>query len=86
VQIYPLNLWAGRILRDDKRGTISVNTPEILSRLNIDTKHWLYLAKDFESPFTSLVGCANQVKKACHELGKSWSQGINNCIEFFPET
>ena len=78
--------WTGRILRDDKRGTIPSDTPEILTRLNIETKHWLYLTKDFESPFTSLVGCAHNVKKACEELGKNWSQGVNRCAELFPET
>lgn len=76
--------WTGRILRNDKRGAIPVDTPEILSRLNIDTKHWIYLSKDFESPFTSLVGCVHQVKKACKELGKQWSHGINKCAELFP--
>ena len=78
--------WTGRILRDDKRGAIASDTPEILSRLNIETKHWIYLSKDFESPFTSLVGCAHQVRKACKELGKNWSHGINKCAELFPET
>ncbi len=104
--------WTGRILRDDKRGAIASETPEILTRLNIETKHWIYLTKDFinavpgiypsgqlhssavpngsrpfgESPFTSLVGCAHQVRKACRELGKSWSQGVNKCAELFPET
>ncbi|MBL1277810.1 MAG: transposase, partial [Ectothiorhodospiraceae bacterium] len=37
--------WTGRILRDDKRGAIPENTPPILGRLNIETKHWLYLTK-----------------------------------------
>jgi len=78
--------WTGRILRDDKRGSIPVNSPEILSRLNIESKHWIYLANHFESPFKSLVGCAHQVRNACEQLGKSWSQGIKKCAELFPET
>ncbi len=78
--------WTGRILRDDKRGAIPSDTPEIVTRLNIETKHWLYLTKDFESPFTSLVGCAHQVRKAFEELGKKWSQGVRKCAELFPET
>ncbi len=48
--------WTGRILRDDKKGSIPKNTPEILIRLNIDSKHWIYLTRDFESPFKTLVG------------------------------
>jgi len=35
--------WTGRILREDKRGAIPENTPPILNRLNIESKHWLYL-------------------------------------------
>jgi hypothetical protein len=36
--------WTGRIIRDDKRGAIQENTPDILTRLNIDTKNWLQSA------------------------------------------
>jgi hypothetical protein len=86
VQIYPLNLWTGRTLRDDKRGHISENATEILTRLNIDPKHWLYLSKDFESPFKSLVGSTYQIKQACEQMGKRWVHGIRRCSEVFPET
>ena len=78
--------WTGRILRDDNKGAIPVHTPEILSRLNIDTKHWVYLTQDFESPFKSLVGCAHQVRLACEQLGKCWVHGLKRCAEVFPET
>ncbi|MFT5665718.1 MAG: hypothetical protein ACI9JR_003127 [Gammaproteobacteria bacterium] len=77
--------WTGRILRDDKRGAIPANLPAILVRLNINPKHWTYLAKDFESPFKSLVGSVHHVKQACEQLGKRWVQGIRHCREYFPE-
>ncbi len=77
--------WTGRILRDDKRGAIPANLPAILVRLNIYPKHWTYLAKDFESPFKSLVGSVHNVKQACEQLGKCWVQGIRHCREYFPE-
>ena len=78
--------WTGRILRDDKRGAIPADTPEILSRLNIDVKHWIYLTRDFESPFKSLVGCAHQVRQACEQLGKCWVHGLRRCAEVFPDS
>jgi hypothetical protein len=78
--------WTGRILREDKKGAIPANTPGILNRLNIDSKHWIYLTKDFESPFKTLVGCAHNVRQACEQLGKSWVHGIKQCSEVFPET
>jgi REP element-mobilizing transposase RayT len=78
--------WTGRILRNDKKGAIPANTPEILSRLNIDSKHWVYLTQDFESPFKSLVGCAHQVRQACEQLGKCWVHGLKRCAEVFPDS
>jgi hypothetical protein len=32
--------WTGRIIREDKRGTIPQNRPPILERLQIDPRHW----------------------------------------------
>jgi len=78
--------WTGRILRDDKKGAIPANTPEILGRLHIDAKHWIYLTRDFESPFKSLVGCAHQVRHACEQLGKCWVHGLKRCAEVFPDS
>jgi hypothetical protein len=64
--------WTGRILIDGKRGAIPANLPTILIRLSINPKHWTYLAKDFESPFKSLVGSVHNVKQACDQLGNHW--------------
>jgi REP element-mobilizing transposase RayT len=60
--------WTGRIIREDKRGAISDKTPPILDRLNIDVRHWLFLATKFESQFKTLVGTACSVKHACEVL------------------
>lgn len=78
--------WTGRILRDDKRGSIPEDFPDILTRLNIDPKHWIYLTQDFESPFKSLVGSAYRIKQACQQMGKRWVHGIRRCSEVFPDT
>jgi hypothetical protein len=78
--------WTGRILRDDKRGSIPEEIPEILERLNIDPSHWVHLTKDFESPFKSLVGSAYRIKQACQQMGKCWVHGIRRCSEVFPDT
>jgi REP element-mobilizing transposase RayT len=75
--------WTGRILREDKRGAIPDYLPAILQRLNIDTRHWIYLSKNFESPFKNLVGTANNVRAACDELGKQWTHGIRQCEQIF---
>jgi len=76
--------WTGRIIREDKRGAIPAGMPPLLERLAIDTRHWMYLSKHFESPFKDLVGSAHTVRKACEELGKHWTHGIKQCeILFF---
>jgi hypothetical protein len=74
----------GRILRDDKRGVIPVNTPQILQQLDIDPKHWCYLSRNLESQFKSLVGTSYHIKQACQQLGKQWVHGIRACEKFFP--
>ena len=76
--------WTGRNLREDKRGAIPGNTSDILTRLNIDTRNWLYLRRDFESPFKNLVGCAHKVRQACEH--KQWVHGLKRCAEVFPDT
>ena len=76
--------WTGRILRDDKRGAIPENTPPILGRLNIETKHWLYLTKNFESPFKGLVGSVEKLKQVCQKLGYERTPGINGCKQYLP--
>ncbi|WP_175487807.1 transposase [Microbulbifer thermotolerans] len=74
--------WSGRCLRENKRGTIDEQLPPILERLQIDPRHWLYLSRNLESRFTSLVGAAHSVRNACQQLGKRWAQGIHDCERY----
>ncbi|MBL1275708.1 MAG: transposase [Ectothiorhodospiraceae bacterium] len=76
--------WTGRILREDKRGAIPENMPPILGRLNIETKHWLYLSKNFESPFKGMVGSVEKLKQVCKNLGYVRTPGINGCKQYLP--
>jgi hypothetical protein len=71
--------WTGRILIDGKRGAIPANLPTILIRLSINPKHWTYLAKDFESPFKSLVPYTTSSK-----LAISWVTIWWHCREYSP--
>jgi REP element-mobilizing transposase RayT len=75
--------WSGRIIREDKKGTIPEHLPVILTRLNLDARHWLYLTQNFEHPFKCLVGAAHNVRKACDALGKCWTHGISQCERLF---
>ncbi len=75
--------WSGRILREGKRGAIDEKLPPIFDRLQIDPKHWLYLNRNFESRFKSLVGTAHSIRSACERLGKDWAKGIRDCEHYF---
>ena len=76
---------SGRIIREDKRGHIPAELPDILQRLKLDmdAQHWIYLTKHFEHPFKSLVGAADRVRSACTSLGQRWVQGISQCERLF---
>ena len=71
--------WTGRSLRDDKRGAIPAELPPILERLQIDPKHWLYMAKHFESRFKGLVGTVQRLRNACEALGYRRAPNIAAC-------
>jgi len=71
--------WTGRIIREDKRGAIPSNLPPILSRINIDPKHWLTLTTQFESRFKGLVGCVYSLKRAAKQLGFKRTPGLSAC-------
>jgi hypothetical protein len=73
--------WTGRIIRDNKRGVIDRQLPPILDRLQLDPKHWLYLAQNFENRFKSLVGSAFAVKRAAEALG--YQRIPQSCIQLF---
>ena len=74
----------GRIMREDKRGTISQNTPPILKRLNIEVVHWQYLTQNFESKFKGLVGSVFRIKEACKVLGYKRDYCSSLCKNYFP--
>jgi hypothetical protein len=75
--------WSGRILREDKKGAIPEDIPEILQRLQLDARHWCYLNRHFEHPFKHLVGAAHHVRSACEVLGQRWVHGISQCERLF---
>jgi REP element-mobilizing transposase RayT len=76
--------WTGRIIREDKRGSIPEGIPPVLQRLNIEPQHWLYLSKNYESPFKGLVGSVYKLKQACELLGYQRMPGLGSCALFFP--
>ena len=54
--------WTGRQIREDKRGAIDDELPNILQRLEIEEDDWLYMTQNFERRFKSLVGAMNSLR------------------------
>ena len=69
--------WTGRIVRQDKRGHIPVNTPPILERLNIDPDEWLK-TMSWNNRFRRAVGKLASLKAYAERVGKQWVQGVGS--------
>lgn len=74
--------WTGRILRDDKYGSITGNQPAILNRLRLGSDQWLYLTQHFESRFKNLVGRAYTLKATCRRLGYQRIPGLGASLYY----
>jgi len=76
--------WTGRIVREDKRGSIPGDTPPILQRLKIEPDAWVQLTTRFEEDFGNLVGRPDSLPAACAALGLCWARGTSHCRAMFP--
>ena len=71
--------WTGRAVLENKRGAIPKDQPPMLERLQIDSKHWLYMTQHFESKFKGLVGASYSLKAACQQLGYRRTPNLSAC-------
>ncbi|MCG9964932.1 transposase [Shewanella cutis] len=60
----------GRIIRNDKRGSISENSGKLLTRLNIPHDNWLKLTTEFGKLFHGPVGTLQELTDYCEHLEK----------------
>lgn len=61
--------WTGRILREDKRGSIPISTPPILEQLTMNSDMWEVLTTDFEKQFSHWVGSEHIAKQTYKAKG-----------------
>lgn len=73
----------GRCIREDKRGYIENNQPEILARLNISTKNWLTLTTQFKQCFHGAVGHAQSLTEFCQHQQLKKRTNVTICQKFF---
>ena len=67
--------WTGRCIRNDKRGSIPLNIPPILDRLNMTSHEWLRHTKFFEARYKRVAGSWDSIKAAATQFGKRWLHG-----------
>ncbi len=75
--------WTGRVVRDDKRGSIDASTPGILQKLQLDEHTWMETVQGYSKGFHSFVGPEAQLKSLCQKQKKHWVRGINACRKLF---
>ena len=75
--------WTNQCLSKKGIGSSIQRSPSMLNSLDLQPKHWLYLARHFEAPFKSVVGSAFYVKSFYMKLGQKWVQGIKPSRHLF---
>jgi hypothetical protein len=64
--------WTGRIIREDKRGAISSNTPALLAVLGLESATWLELALSFGRDYYGAVGSLEELSIFAKHTGRHW--------------
>jgi hypothetical protein len=66
----------GRIIREDKRGSISSSSLDILNRRNIPAENWLKITTEFGALFKGAVGVLPALSEYCEHLDRKRRQGV----------
>ena len=69
----------GRCIREDKRGFIEDNLPDILQRLGICSEHWLILTPQFRKVFHGVVGNSQTLAKFCQQQHLKKRAAVSIC-------
>ena len=69
----------GRIIRNDKRGSISSSAASILTRLHISQESWIKLTTDFGRLFHGPVGSIEELTDYCEHLDKRRRHFAHTC-------
>ncbi|MFT7007943.1 MAG: hypothetical protein ACJAXJ_002482 [Colwellia sp.] len=73
----------GRCIREDKRGYIDNNLPNILTRLNISTENWLTLTTQFRKVFHGAMGNPEVLTEFCQHQQFKKHATVSVCQKLF---
>jgi len=75
--------WSGRMIRADKRGVISSETPALLGVLGLDHETWFTLAHDFGKEYHGAVGSLEELALFAEHTGKKWISGKRKLYKIY---
>lgn len=75
--------WTGRMVGQDKKGSIPAHLAPILQRLGINALVWTELVDGFDRLFGRVVGRAERVAARAAEAGRRWYRGQPQCAQAF---
>ncbi|NKB75785.1 MAG: transposase [Gammaproteobacteria bacterium] len=70
--------WSSRLLREDKRGSVTSSTPDILDRLGYTKKQWTSLLRPTSSWRPKALGSPEAMQVFCKAIGQRWVCQRNN--------
>jgi REP element-mobilizing transposase RayT len=76
--------WAGRIIREGKRGAIPEETPPILQRLGLDRRRYLeHLRGEAPTEEPAMLGHFERIKQTAKSLGRCFIKGTGEAQRLY---
>lgn len=75
----------GKIIREDKPGSISTILAPLLTRLNLKSKTWINMINGIEQQFANAIGNANQLINFNHRFHGSPPKGVRSAREYYAQ-
>jgi REP element-mobilizing transposase RayT len=73
--------WSGRVVRQDKRGSIAPEAPSALAQLGLRELQWQSQMLGIESRYWRAVGTAESLMAKARALGQCWLKGAGRSIQ-----
>jgi len=65
----------GRVVRDDKRGTLSNEATRLLDALGLDANRWVLAARGSQRPLQRALGAPGRLQALAARVGQRWLHG-----------
>ena len=72
----------GRIIREDKRGSIDASLTPILQRIGLSSAQWLAVTTQFEKHFIAAVGNEISLTNYCENTHKQRRPNVSKCRKY----